>query len=208
MISIRCIVFDADNTLYQTRSAAKTADMAAMNVLRETTNVSAADLYDEFKRVVDQIKTNPDPKIRHRLYSYSLLSKEHGVEIADKMYAAFSKKLLEEIKPMPGIESLLKNLVERFELWVLTEDNRAMTLNKLTTLRINEYFKNIISSDDTMSMKPSEKYFDTLLQKFKPEEIMVLGDSYEKDLAIPEKLGMRTLLIEKPADLKKIFAAA
>ena len=201
---IKCIAFDADNTLYQTRFAAKDADMAAMKILA---NGDTNALYAEFKIIVDGVKNDPDPKIRHRLYSYGLLSKNHGLDLAGAMYGAFKNKLLEIIEVMQGIKEILVALQQKgIKLFVITEDNREMAEAKLKKLDLARYFSGIVSSDDTRIMKPSEKYYALLLKDFRPEEIMVVGDSYEKDLAIPEKLGTKTLLVEKPEDLGKVIS--
>src|SRR3989338_692872 len=93
--SIKCLAFDADNTLYGTKKVAKDADMAAMEVLSGATGKNAEDLYNEFLEAVKTIKDSPDPRLRHRKYSYGILCAKHNVDVLDKMHEAFGKMLIE-----------------------------------------------------------------------------------------------------------------
>jgi putative hydrolase of the HAD superfamily len=65
----------------------------------------------------------------------------------------------------------------------------------------------IITFDDTGEQKPSEKPFRFALDKLNlyPEEVLFVGDSFTRDIMGAKKLGMNTLRIKKPEDLKKIF---
>ena len=203
---VKAVAFDADNTLYLTKPAAKPSDMAAMDVLSARAGKPAEGLYEEFINIVKGVKDSPDPAMRHRMYSYNKLSQKYGVDLAEAMYQSFAEKLLELIAPVPGIENILEKLKnDSIQMLVITEDNRLITEKKLSTLGLAKYFDKIISSDDTGTMKPSEKYYEALLEDTSPEEIMVVGDNFEKDLKIPKELGMKTLLVEQPRDLEKIL---
>ena len=205
--NIKCAVFDADNTLYATKLAAKESDKAAMNVLADATQKKSADLYNEFMEIVKEIKNSFDPKVRHRKYSYGILLSKAGAkydkDLLDKMCDAFKKTVIDKIEIVPGILDLLTKIKDK-ELYVVTEDNREMATAKLEKLGILDKFKSIITSDDAGIMKPSENYYGELLDKFKPEEIIVFGDDYRKDLELPEKLGMKTFLIDSPKAMQKI----
>lgn len=203
--NIKVVAFDADNTLYSTKAAAKPSDMAAMALLSGLCGKSPEALYDEFVEIVRGIKDSPDPRIRHRRHSYGLLCERYGAPSAEGMYAVLSKKLLELITLVPGIKEILEKLKAKgLKMFVITEDNRDMVNSKLATLGIAGYFSGVVSSDDAGIMKPSPKYYKKLLKDFKPEEVLVVGDNEEKDLKIPQSRGMETLLVSSPEDLKKL----
>ncbi len=194
LTKIKCVVFDADNTLYSTKKVAKDADMAAMKVLGEATGKKSEDLYTEFLEIVKTVKDSPDPKIRHRKYSYGKLCAKYEKDLINKMYAAFEEVLIDKIELVPGIMNQLAEM-ENKELYVVTEDNREMAIKKLTKLSLLNKFKSVTTSDEAGIMKPSKNYYSEVLSKFKPEEILVIGDNYEKDLALPEELGMKIRLV-------------
>lgn len=207
MPKIKCIAFDADNTLYATREAAKLADRAAIEILANTANQPAEKLYKEWQEIVSTIENSSDPKMRNRTYSYSKLAEKYdAVNVVPKMYKKMMNTLLKKIKLTTGVKEILTKLKARsLKLFVITEDeDREKALAKINTLGIFDYFDGIITSTDVETMKPSEKYYTKLLEKFSPNEILVVGDSFEKDLTIPKQLGMQTLLVKQPGDLSKI----
>jgi len=208
-IKIKCVGFDADNTLYKTKEAAKGADMAAMRALAPEANASPEELYEKFLEIVRGIKNSRDPLVRHRRYSYGKLCALFGADSAmvEKMYQAFAAELLAKIEKIEGVEKVLENLSARgIKMFVITEDNKLKTEKKLESLRLAKYFSGITSSDDTKIMKPDVSYYEMLMKACEPAETLVVGDSLEKDLALPRDLGMNILLVEKPEDLRKIAA--
>ncbi len=198
--TIKCVAFDADNTLYSTRDVAKEADLKALEILSKKVGSPLDELYTEFIEVVRSIKDSPDPKIRHRKYSYGMLCSRYRVDLLNEMYEAFKKTVIEKIELMPGILDLLLKLKDK-NLYVITEDNREMATLKLTKLHILDKFKAVTTSDDTGIMKPSKDYYSELIADFRPEEILVIGDNYEKDLKLAEELKMNVYLMDNPSAL-------
>lgn len=201
---LKAIVFDADNTLYSTRKIAKDADMAAMAALSPAVKEDPEKLYQEFIEIVKTVKNSLDPKIRHRKYSYGMLCAKYGQDLIEKMYSAFEETVLDKLEKIPEAEALLERLKNK-ECYVVTEDNSDMANKKLTKLGLISRFKSVITSDSAGSMKPSKNYFTELLSKFKPEEILVIGDNYEKDLELPEELGMQIFLVDEPSKIRTLL---
>ncbi|MBI2013470.1 MAG: HAD family hydrolase [Candidatus Colwellbacteria bacterium] len=208
-MKIKCVAFDADNTLYSTREAAKFADSAAIDVLAREINQPRDILYNEWQKTVAKIKDSKDPKMRNRMYSYGKLADKFGAaNTVNKMYAKMMEIVLKKIELLPGVKEILSKLKnKKIKLFVITEDeDREKALSKLKNLGILDYFDGVITSTDVGTMKPSEKYYTEILTVFSPSEILAVGDNAEKDLVIPAQLGIQTLLIENSVDLKKIEA--
>jgi HAD superfamily hydrolase (TIGR01549 family) len=201
---VKTVIFDADNTLYNTKSVAKNADLAAMAVLGYAINKKPEDLYQEFLAIVEIHKKSADPKVRHRKYSYGSLCAKYETDKINEMYRAFEQTVLDKIEIIPGVIDLLNKLAGR-ELFVVTEDNRDMALKKLAKLNIEGRFSGVVTSDDAGVMKPSENYYTAALSKFKPEDILVIGDNYEKDLALPAELGMQIFLVDSPEKIRELL---
>ncbi|MDI6826049.1 MAG: HAD family hydrolase [Candidatus Aenigmarchaeota archaeon] len=68
------------------------------------------------------------------------------------------------------------------------------------------FFDVIITLDEAGVKKPSKLPFVLAMEELrsKPGEILFVGDSLKRDIKPAEKLGMKTLLIKKYEDLKKI----
>lgn len=73
--------------------------------------------------------------------------------------------------------------------------------DKLKTLGIEDLVDLKLSSEDSGYLKPSPKAFAFLLSKIghRPEEILYVGDSYEKDCQGSHRAGMYSALIKKSA---------
>ena len=187
---IRAVLFDADNTLYKTKAVSHLADMEAMRFFAKQINIDVEKLYLEWKRIVEKIVNSKDPVKRHRKYSYNLIAEKFGLKDVDKAFSLFLKKLVDSIEEMPNLNDVLKYLND-YKLAVFTEDAKDLTYPKLKKLKLIHHFDLILTSEDIGEMKPSEVYFRKVFSKFKvsPNECLVIGDNYSKDLEIPKKMG-------------------
>lgn len=70
---------------------------------------------------------------------------------------------------------------------------------------IDGYFKKIIESAVVGVRKPDPKIFTLGVEAlgFKPEEVLVFGDSYSKDIIPAEKAGCQVMWIKGRAGLKR-----
>jgi len=111
------------------------------------------------------------------------------------------------LKPYPYVlETLefLKNM--NLKLGIVTDAPREKAIYRLKAMDIIHFFDVIITFDESKVKKPNELPFLLALEKLglKSEEILFVGDSIRRDIEPAEKLGMKTLLIKKHGDLKKI----
>jgi len=111
------------------------------------------------------------------------------------------------LKPYPYVlETLefLKNM--NLRLGIVTDAPREKAMDRLKVMNIIHFFDVIITFDESKVKKPNKSPFLLAIGKLglKPEEILFVGDSLRRDIEPTEKLGMKTLLIKRYVDLKKI----
>ncbi len=203
---LRAIIFDADNTVYQTKKSAKSADMAAMRFFAKQNNKSSDVLYNYWKKnIISKVKNDSNPKKRHRLYSYNLLAKKFGFKEVNQGYELFKRELLENIELSPGFKELMPSLGE-FKIGLMTEDSKDLVEAKLKRFKLSGFFDFVVCSDDVGVMKPHKKYVDSILNGLdvSVNECLFIGDNYEKDLKIAKSQGANVYLYED-ASLKKIL---
>jgi len=197
--SVNTIIFDADNTLYETKSAARYADIEAMKILSKECNRSVNKLYKEWSDIVKKLRISKNPKVRTRLFSYKLLVKKYKLKesVAEKMYKCFKRNLLKKIKMKRNLYKTLKELKKTHKLILYSEDSKDLLSAKIKKFGIKKYFFKILSSEDIGIMKPNLKAYKILKEKFgiNYKNTLVVGDSFERDLAIPKLLGMKTVLV-------------
>ncbi|MEM5829679.1 MAG: HAD family hydrolase [Candidatus Aenigmatarchaeota archaeon] len=197
---IKCLLFDADNTLYESSSAAKASDLEAMKFLSKLCGKDPEELLEEWKSIVNKLKESREPKLRHRKYSYSLLLKQNGFEekLAEKIYEIFLENFLNKIKLFDGVRETLEELKEMgIKLVIVSEDFKEQLEKKIEKLNLKKFFDFILTCDDVGVMKPERKYYEIVKEKLgiPYEEMMAIGDSFEKDLEIPKLLGMKCVLV-------------
>lgn len=198
---IRAILFDADNTLYRTKEVAKNADMKAMRFFSKLCARPPAYLYKEWKHIVNGLSKSNNPEERHRKHSYSILATAHNIYSPNNIEMAFDEflhQLEKDIKIMPGLRAILP-LLENYKLAIITEDASDLTGAKIEALGLAKSFQLVLTSTDIGVMKPDPRYYKKVFSKFKVDaaECLVIGDDYQKDLAIPQKLGATTVCFGK-----------
>ncbi len=197
ILPIRAVFFDADNTIYNTRKVAKLADKRAMAYLASGTPYRPEDLYDYWHdKIVAKLKQSQNPKLRHRHYSYQRLIKEFKLgKSSQRTFLAFRSELVKHLEPAAHLKGVLGRLGD-YQKAIVSEDNRDLIDFKLKALGLWKYFDLVIAASDIGTMKPSSTYFQSTLAKLKlyPGQAVMIGDDWEKDLALAFDLGLRTII--------------
>ncbi|PLW93624.1 MAG: HAD family hydrolase [Marinilabiliales bacterium] len=105
----------------------------------------------------------------------------------------------DHVELMPGVENLLSNLAERFVLTVATnagESNTEAMVKALTRVHIEGFFIFKYSSKDLGVSKPDPRFFEEVCKRsgFTPEETLMIGNDYKKDIVGAKAAGMQTIL--------------
>ncbi len=193
---IKAIIFDADDTLYATHEAAKRAEIISMKFFAGQKNLGHEKMYADFIEIVEGIKKSKNPLKRHRLNSYGLLAKKHGLKDVERAYRLFFDAVLKEMTMMPNLERTLQKLAKKYTLAIVSQDFRSQITKKLDRFKLKKYFKCVITCDDSKVMKPHKKYYELAFKKLKVKasECVAIGDDYERDLAILKKMGAITVM--------------
>lgn len=193
-LTVRAILFDVDNTLLKTKEVAKEADMAAMSLFAKYTNFSSDELYQKWENIVDSLKQTKEPQKRTREYSYSQLASLIGIDKTKDACNAFVHTLINSIKPVKNVNEVLSYL-KKYRLAAFTEDSQEISVAKLKSAGLFGFFEFITTSDDISVMKPDERYYKVIFERLdiSPQECVVVGDDYEKDLETAKDLGCLTV---------------
>lgn len=206
---IRLIIFDADNTLYKTRRAGKLAYRAAILEAAKLTDIPSQKLYNEWAKIVKRLQRSCAPRMRDQKFSFTQLLKAHGAyseKNVHAMYEVFLNELLRRLATHRGVKTTLRTLRRRgVKLAVISEEKKELLETKLSHCGLLCYFDAIVSRDTVGQMKPSPEYYRKVLDMLNtapaaqilPSEVIVMGDSYEKDLKEANTLGMVTVLFAK-----------
>lgn len=196
------LFFDADQTLFDFQDASKLA-------------------FAHF------CKINNIPNLERAYKSYSRHNKEawHDLEagkisalqLRERRFSRFIKDMNLSLDPMASNKLYLDLLVEHTELYedtretleqlahshniyVITNGLQEAQRRRLAKTGITDYFQGIIVSDEIGVAKPSKQYFEhafELANNPSPEEILIVGDSYNSDIKGAHNMNVSSALVSR-----------
>ncbi|MDY6788660.1 MAG: HAD family hydrolase, partial [Candidatus Nanohaloarchaea archaeon] len=103
---------------------------------------------------------------------------------------------------------ILEKLEERgVELLAVASDEFKRPLERKLNKVLGswkDYFNHLITPRETESMKPSEEFYNSVLEKegLDPADVAMVGDSWKRDLEPAQRCGLITILVseEKKGD--------
>ncbi|MBN2730755.1 MAG: HAD-IIIA family hydrolase [Bacteroidales bacterium] len=105
----------------------------------------------------------------------------------------------DHVELMPDVAEILSYLAEKYVLTVATnagESNTEHMVKALTRVNIEGFFIFKFSSKDLGYNKPDPHFFEEVCKQsgFKPEESVMIGNDYNKDILGAASIGMETIL--------------
>ena len=180
---IKRIIFDLDNTLIMWKDD-------YLKAIKETLN--------EYKIKEDYIYLNSlideyDNKFNH--YDKKLLVDFINQKISSKIDINFLNTFLDKFGSQSSISNsiieTLDYLSKKYELVVLTNWFKEPQENRLKHVNINKYFKEIIGGE--LYMKPNINAFLNACGNYKPNECLMIGDDYNKDIIGASNAGLKVI---------------
>ncbi|MFH2020164.1 MAG: TIGR02253 family HAD-type hydrolase [archaeon] len=190
---IKAIIFDLDNTLIDFLTMKKMAVSGAINAMRDAgLDVSHTqadkimfDLYEkhgmEYQRVFQDFLRLVTGKVDPKILANAIVGYR-------KVEQGF-------MKPYPKVKWTLIKLKEKgIKLAILTDAPRMRAWMRLAETELSDFFDVVVTFDDTKVLKPHRKPFLMMLQKLKmkPSEVLMVGDSLDKDVFGGNRLGIKT----------------
>lgn len=199
MQKIKVILFDLDNTLIDFIQMKKESCKAAVQAM-----ISAGLKMDQKQAYLKLMKTYFKVGLESD-EAFTQFLKEID-QFNHKILAAAINKYLETknsyIKTYPNVKSVLKNLQEKgVVLSIVTDAPKTKAYQRLLLMDIEQYFRFVIGFEDTnlkkstgLPLKLGVEMLKKEIPDLKNSEILMVGDSIERDLTPARNLGLRTAL--------------
>ncbi len=102
-------------------------------------------------------------------------------------------------KLYPETKEVLDYLKERGKKLVLITNSPPITREQIKKLDVSRYFDREIFSFETGLMKPDSEIFQRAVSGMhvEPNEVLMVGDSYDKDIKGAEGAGFHALLLDR-----------
>jgi YjjG family noncanonical pyrimidine nucleotidase len=105
-------------------------------------------------------------------------------ELAGEIGHHYLEILPNQKELMPGALETLDYLYERYPLTLISNGFKETQHRKLKSAGIEHYFQHIVLSEEARALKPDPVIFEYAMQlnQAKPEECIMIGDSYASDI--------------------------
>jgi len=203
---ITTVVFDLDDTLYDEVEYCKSGFSAVARFLANLPGVPTAGLiFDTFWK--EFASGNHTKTFNAGLDQLGVSYDDKFIEELVKVYRDHRPK----IKLPQDSRDTLNQLSGKYTLALLTDGFLPAQKLKVQTLGIEKYFKCIIYTEELgrQFWKPSPVGFEKLLQTLneKPQNVAYIADNPAKDFIAPNKLGILTIQLIRPARIHTESAA-
>ena len=220
------IIFDGDNTLWDTNAVFTEAQLAILEELRRFgVNIVPKDEFDKLRLIDDMlIKKYQKHEYNFRVLCFALylhyknkLSEEEamqmaydifeknmkyeGLDIADKCYDVFNKKLKQIPSLFDNVKKTLKYLKAVKCVLILSSEGKKYRIMKiLDEYDLKQFFVHISTEEKSIEtfkkiISKISKYQETCSKK-----VFVVGDILEREIFMGNKIGAIT--IYKPSYYK------
>ena len=208
---IRAIFFDLDDTLIDdTASSEKFAEIAAREKAAgagiDPAVLAAAYLESAIRfweRLEPGAKRPPPGEIRASIWQAALHSK--GVddpELARRIARYYDSIRLKGIELFPEAVPVLNQLHGRYRMAIITNGFAETHAKKIAQLELERYFDNVILAGEMELIKPDPAVFRHAMSVagVRPEESVMVGDRFNRDIVGAHAAGMRAILIRVWSD--------
>jgi len=202
---IKAVLFDLDNTLIDFIKMKKEACRSAVKAMKRL-----------------GLKIDEKTGLEKLIETYYRLGLESDVAITTflrELTGEVDKNILQAgikgylkakpnfLKPYPYVLETLEMLKSKnLKLGIITDASREKAMQRLDAMNITGFFDIIVTYTESEVKKPGLLPFKLAIKKLglSPEDILFVGDSIRRDIEPAKKLRMKTLLVKKCEDLKKI----
>lgn len=196
---IKHIIFDCFGTLIDTgNTSIKAVEQILLNV---GVHVNAREFYKDWKAKKRQKMDSSVFLNEKTLFELSLSETfaQYGIAAdASKEVKPMIRSLFAERLVFPDVHEAL----ERLENVDIAIGSTTDTDSLLYYLELNHLsFSQIFTSENMQVYKPDEEIYKTILRRsgWLAEECLFVGDSYMDDVCGPQKVGMKTVLLDRKA---------
>ena len=180
------VVFDLDDTLYKEVDFLKSAYKEIAVFLSKETDKNHGVIYNN---MMEYYKNGANTFKEILEFTQS---KNTTVEQLIAIYRNHSPNITLDIETEELLKRLKKNNVT---MGLITDGRSKQQRNKIEALKLRDYFKDIIISEEFGSEKPDIRNFKYFNDKYLGCRFLYIGDNTAKDFIAPNKLGWLTVCL-------------
>ena len=116
---------------------------------------------------------------------------------AGELTEVYTEARYRNLRKYPETEGVLKTLQGRLPLFLVTNGPSAHQHREIEVTGVAPFFDRVFVCDDFALRKPDPKVFETVrgAARVAPGEMLMVGDFWQADIAVPRRLGWRTVWV-------------
>ena len=98
---------------------------------------------------------------------------------------------------MPNAEEMLEAISKKYDLYLASNGTAHVQQGRIESSGIERFFKEIFISQRVGAVKPKKEFFDycfSMIDNFKKEQAIIIGDSLSSDILGGKNAGIKTCL--------------
>jgi len=193
---IKGVLFDLDDTLYDSSSFADRARREAIKMMIDSgLNATEEEAYNILQRIIKQKGSN---YTKHFDDLVKAIMGHYEPRIITMGIITYHNVKFALLRPYPDtIKTLIELKKMGLKLGVITDGITIKQWEKLIRLGIVDFFDDVITSEEFGLGKPNIEFFEYGINKMNlnPDETIYVGDRVDRDIIPAKKVGMRTIRI-------------
>ena len=196
---IKRVIFDIDNTLIPWKNEYYNE---IFEVLKELNTECSNEEFNKIKQAFGEYENVYYSFNKENMINYinEYTGKKYPKEFMDKIIEKWAKCAPEKIED--SILATLKKLNKQYEMVCLTDWYKEQQIKRLKKVNILRYFQDVYAAENT-KRKPFKEAFMQAIGENKPEECIMIGDSFERDIEGALKAGLQAIYYN-PKETEKI----
>ena len=197
-MKINHIFFDLDHTLWDFE---KNSDLAFEAVfkkhqlkvsLEKFLNYYRQINFEYWKRYREERVTKEELRFGRLNDTFTKINTHVPKDIINQLAEDYISELPKNNYLFDGAHEILEYLKPNYELHIITNGFNEVQFQKLENSNLNNYFKEIITSEEVGVKKPNPKIFEFALEKASAtfHESLMIGDNWEADIMGAKKIGL------------------
>lgn len=187
----RAVCFDLDHTVLSlTESYASVVHAVAERHLGERDESFEVAYSDRFLELLGDLEPEP----YRRAFADALADTDHDATAVDApaMASSLREAEIDALEPSPGIETAMATLQdEGVAVGVVTNGVPEFQREKVAAFDLDSYVDGFVTSYEAGAHKPDPRPFELAAERLGADAYVMVGDSYEADVAGARDRGWR-----------------
>jgi len=189
---VKAVLFDIDDTLFDSTKLAKMARRNAIKAMMDA-GLPLKNLQTGYRLLMSIVKQCGPNYDHHFDRLVEALGCERNPAVVDAGVVAYHNAKLTYLRPDPDVVPTLKALTgSGYKLGIVSNGRTVKQWEKINRMGLQSYFQTVVISEDVGCEKPDPKIYKVALAKLhvSPENAIYVGDHPETDILGANRAGM------------------